>query len=129
MHACLLRFTSIAGHCIFTKSCGARSRSTNFGQLASLVPSVPKQVPTGHVVLLQGNKQVTRAAIEWYGPDRAGVSAPIELRSLELWFCCGHPLAPGPLWNASNVLAFVPRPQRRELAADFRAVSEPYPER
>ena len=24
---------------------------------------------------LQGNKQVTRAAIEWYGPDRAGVSS------------------------------------------------------
>lgn len=25
-------------------------------------------------MVLQGTKQVTRAAIEWYGPDRAGVS-------------------------------------------------------
>lgn len=34
-------------------------------------------------ICLQGNKQVTRAAIEWYGPDRAGVSS----RPPQLYYC------------------------------------------
>ena len=39
---------------------------------------------------LQGNKQVTRAAIEWYGPDRAGVSRQFhqpDCTTARQWLC------------------------------------------